>query len=336
MPIAGKTIPKQTPFFLTGAATDVDGDSITYSWEEMDKGSSTTWDGGASTTTAPLFKSRPPTVSGTRYLPSLANINANFPANPNNTTGGLKGERLPTVNRTMNFKLTVRDNKNGGGGVATAGTNGCSISTPFSLNVSTLSGPFTVISPDGGEVWLGGTQQTVSWNVANTDAAPVSCAFVDILMSVDGGVTFDTVVATHVPNNGSATITVPNIQTNTTVRFLIRCSDNYFFDIGDADFQITQNSNPNPNGIFDVANSSTFSIHPNPANDFLLISGAAINETCTYQIFNILGEIIITNSIQVNSFAKAEPIDIAKLQAGVYFIQLKSDKISSAVKFIKN
>jgi hypothetical protein len=333
MPTTGKTIPKQTPFYLTGAATDIDGDAITYCWEEMDKGSTTTWDGGKSTTTAPLFKSRVPTISPTRYIPSLANIAAGFPTNLGNTMGGNKGEVLPTVSRTMNFRLTVRDNKNGGGGVATGG-NGCSISAAFALNVTMTAGPFTLFTPNGAEVWNGGTTENISWDVANTDLTPVSCGFVDILMSLDGGLTFDSIVATHIPNTGSASITVPNIQTNTTVKFLIRCSDNYFFDISDDDFTI--NFNPNPsNGINNLVAKKSLIAFPNPTKDYLQLNGNSFLNNSEFEILNTLGQIIKKGEIDLTETGKAEPINVSDIGCGIYFIQVKTSSNNFSAKFIK-
>ncbi|MEN9523361.1 MAG: hypothetical protein RL065_1738 [Bacteroidota bacterium] len=333
MPTSGKTIPKQTPFFLTGAATDIDGDAITYCWEEMDKGSSTTWDGGKSTTTAPLFKSRVPTVSPTRYIPSLANIAAGFPTNPSNAMGGNKGEVLPTVGRTMNFRLTVRDNKNGGGGVATGG-NGCSVTTAFALNVTMAAGPFSLFTPNGAEVWTGGTTENISWDVANTNASPVGCGFVDVLMSVDGGLTFDSIVATHIPNTGSASITVPNIQTNTTVKFLIRCSDNYFFDISDDNFTI--NFNPNPsNGINKLVAKHSLITFPNPTKNYIQLNGISYSSNSEFEIINTLGQVIKQGKIELTIAGKAYPINVSELNYGIYFIQVKTDSNNFSAKFIK-
>ncbi len=112
----GVSIPISTPFTLTGAATDADGDVLTYSWEEWDLGPNTTWNGGNANTTSPLFKSRLPKTTGSRTFPDIAVILAGYPANPVATTGGLKGETLPTVARALKFRLTVRDNRAGGGG----------------------------------------------------------------------------------------------------------------------------------------------------------------------------------------------------------------------------
>ena len=81
---------------------------------------------------------------------------------------------------------------------------------------------------------------TVTWNVANTTAAPVSAANVKISLSTDGGNTFPTVLAASMPNNGSAAVTVPNISAS-TARIKVEAVGNIFFDVSDANFTITSN-----------------------------------------------------------------------------------------------
>jgi hypothetical protein len=146
----------------------------------------------------------------------------------------------------MKFRLTVRDNRVGGGGIATGGGDaaspGCSLATPFSVFVKGGTGAFTVNAPNGAENWLGGTNQTVTWNVASTDIAPINTSNVNILMSTDGGLTYPTTVLANTPNDGSQQVTVPNIPTNTTVRFMIQAVGNIFFDISNANFTITFNT----------------------------------------------------------------------------------------------
>ena len=80
----------------------------------------------------------------------------------------------------------------------------------------------------------------VTWSVANTTAAPVSAANVKISLSTDGGNTFPTVLTASTANNGSATVTVPNVST-TTARIKVEAVGNIFFDISDANFTITGN-----------------------------------------------------------------------------------------------
>ena len=147
---------------------------------------------------------------------------------------GLKGETLSQVARDIKFRLTVRDNHAAGGGVTAAGI--------FKV-VVTDDGPFKLIAPNTAVNWLGGSTHTITWDVANTDdASGINAQNVDILMSTDGGTTFSTVVLANTPNDGTEDIIVPNIPTNSTVKFKVQASDNIFFDISDVDFTITFNS----------------------------------------------------------------------------------------------
>ena len=104
-PVSGVNIPQGTPFFLTASATDPNsGNVLTYCWEEMDAGISTTTPTATQTSKA-NFRSFDPSTSPTRYFPSLSTIATNGP---------YTWEMTPTVARTMNFRVTVRDNASGG------------------------------------------------------------------------------------------------------------------------------------------------------------------------------------------------------------------------------
>jgi hypothetical protein len=236
----GVSIPLSTPFTLTGAATDPDGDPVTYCWEEWDLGPSTAWNGGNTNTTSPLFKSRVPKTTGSRTFPDLAVILAGYPANPPATMGGLKGETLPTLGRTMKFRLTVRDNRAGGGGVVTGG-EGCQagFTSAFVVNVIDGTGPFVVTVPNGGETYLAGTPQTITWNVAGTSAAPISVSNVKITLSTDGGLTYPVVLLANTPNDGSESVLFPCINSS-TARVRIEAVGNVFFDISNNDFTLYQ------------------------------------------------------------------------------------------------
>lgn len=165
-------------------------------------------------------------------------ILAGFPANPPAAMGGLKGEVLSPVARPMKFKLTVRDNRAGGGGVASSGSDGCQTTSVFQVNVVGTT-PFTVAVPNGGETWTGGTTQTVTWNVAGTNAAPVNAADVKISLSTDGGLTYPTVILASTANDGSESITVPALpSTITTARIKVEAVGNIFFDISNSNFTI--------------------------------------------------------------------------------------------------
>jgi hypothetical protein len=100
------TIQVNTPFSLTGSASDPDlGDSLTYAWEQFDLG--TGWTEAAfmpnrDVGLGPIFRSYPPTTSPSRTFPN--------PAEP-----GLAalGEVLPFTNRSLTFRLTARDGQGG-------------------------------------------------------------------------------------------------------------------------------------------------------------------------------------------------------------------------------
>ncbi|MEP6596342.1 MAG: reprolysin-like metallopeptidase, partial [Ginsengibacter sp.] len=240
MPVSGLKVPKKTPFTLTGTATDSDaGNVLTYSWEEWDISNldfGSPWNSGAFSVIKPLFKVRNPKISGSRTFPDLGVILAGYPASPAAAINGLKGETIPRVARNIKFRFIARDNQADGGGVTT------SANIPFKVIV-TDDGPFKLTAPNTAVNWLGGSIQTITWDVANTnDATGINAQNVDILMSTNGGNTFSTIVSANTPNDGTEDIEVPNIPTNTTVRFKVQASKNIFFDISDVNSTITFNS----------------------------------------------------------------------------------------------
>ena len=238
----GASIPIGTPFTLTATATDANGDALTYCWEGWDLGTGGAWNNGSASATSPLWKSRIPKISGSRTFPDIAVILANYPASPAATMGGLKGETLPQVARIMKFRLTVRDNRAGGGGVVTGGDGCGTFTAPFSLNVTGTS-PFAVTVPNGGESYSAGSTQTVTWNVVGTDIAPFSVANVKVSLSTDGGLTYPTVISASTPNDGSEALIIPGPAT-TTARIKVEALGNVFFDISNANFTITAATGP--------------------------------------------------------------------------------------------
>lgn len=249
------TIPKLTPFMLTAGAQDTDP-NLTYSWEEYDLGTPTSSKNGAPLDTdedgnpRPIFRSYNPTTESFRIFPSLYYILNNentppltytgkLPLRREAKTGGgyacapdetcITGERLPSIARIMNFRVTVRDNNVNGGGVADAAAQ---------ITVDGTSGPFRVTAQNTAVAWQIGTQQTITWDVANTNNAAVNAQNVKISLSTDGGETFSIVIANSTPNDGTETITVPNNAT-TQARLKIEAVGNVFFDINNANFAIS-------------------------------------------------------------------------------------------------
>ncbi len=218
VPAGGFYIPKSTPFALYGSATDPNGDALTYCWEEFDLGPA--GDPNSPSGDAPIIRSFNPETSQIRYVPKLSDL-------INNTS--TYGVLLPTYSRNLKFRLTVRDNRAGGGGVDRKQVN---------FAVDGNSGPFVVTYPNTAITWAGNSEQTVTWNVANTNLSPVNCNSVRILLSTNGGWTFNDTLLANTPNDGSENITVPNIATN-QARIKVEAVNNIFFDISNQNFTIT-------------------------------------------------------------------------------------------------
>lgn len=223
------TVPAVTPFSLSGSATDVDGDTMVYQWDGMDVGTATSNTTiGTDLITNALFRSFPPTTSSDRSFPRLSTL-----------LGGVIdiGETLPTQDRTLKFRLTVRDLDAmliGKGGVD---------SDDVVLTVDGFSGPFTVLQPNTTmTIDTSQLQHVIEWNSACTELVPVSCANVDILLTTDGGNSFTSLLPSgSTPNDGTEAVDFP-LMTSSSARLKIACVDNIFFDISDVNFALANAS----------------------------------------------------------------------------------------------
>lgn len=217
-PTGGFTIPKSTPFKLSAIASDVNGDSVRYCWEESDLGPSGS--PNSPTGNAPVFRSFSPELSPTRYFPAMRDV-------LNNTQ--TKGEILPSYGRNLSFKLTTRDNRAGGGGVNQASVT---------FFVSDTIGPFRITSPNvAGALWVAGNTRTIDWDVAKTNKAPVNCSYVNIWFSADGGKNFNVPLVMNTPNDGQQSFIVPNTPT-TEGRVMVEAVGNIFFSVNRVNIEL--------------------------------------------------------------------------------------------------
>ncbi len=247
--VSNYIIPISTPFALTGSATDANGDPLTYCWEQNDNATTSGANSVASPTkaTGPNWLSFSPTASPTRLFPKLSTILSGLLVTPVLPGGdaGTNIEALSSVSRTLNFRLTVRDNSPYVAGVKVGQTQ----LTDMTVTVTNTSGPFQVTSPNTNVSWAGGSVQTITWNQTNTTLAPVSCANVKISLSTDGGTTFPTVISASTANDGSEVVTIPAGAT-TTARMKVEAVGNIFFDISNTDFSITASTLAAPTLVF--------------------------------------------------------------------------------------
>ena len=305
------TIPKSTPFKLTGSATDAENNTLTYCWEQNDNGPAGNWN--VATGNAAIFRSFMPVTVPYRYFPKLSDI-------INNTTS--KGEILPSYARNMEFRLTVRDNNPGCAGVA----NDDAI-----ITVDGASGPFKVTAPASAVAWAGNSSQTITWDVANTTAAPVSCANVSILLSTDGGLTYPTILVASTPNDGSEAVTIPDIST-TQARIMVAGEGNVFFNINPVNFTINRASL----AVSEVnGNKDVFVVYPNPSKGILNIRFAQSNEVYDIAVYDVSGRLVFSRQDNKPAHDKTGTFNLADLINGDYMVKIKSKNIDKTVKWIK-
>ncbi|GAB2835669.1 reprolysin-like metallopeptidase [Ferruginibacter profundus] len=327
--VSNYTIPVSTPFALTAAATDAENDPLTYCWEQNDNSttSGTSSIASPTKTTGPNWLSFSPTVSGTRTFPRLSTILAGLNVTPVLPGGdaGTNIEALSSVARTLNFRVTVRDNKPYSPGV----TIGQTAFTDAVVTVSAASGPFAVTAPNTAVTWTAGSAATVTWSVNGTTAAPVSCANVKISLSTDGGLTFPTVLAASTANDGTETITVPAVSGN-TCRVKVEAVGNIFFDISNANFTINAAPIAAP-----VITSNKLNVVPNPASYSAdLIFRSASNGKAVITVTDQMGNVVFSKNILVNKGQNINKLDISKLNTGWYNVKMQNGATVEVTKIV--
>lgn len=233
-------VPISTPFALNVTATSIPQANLTYDWEQMDAAISPQ-PPLATSTEGPNFRSFNPTTSPERYFPNLAGLASGQ---------SLTWEVLPSVGRIMNFRVSVRNNTPNGS---------CNAYQDYTVTEASNAGPFIVTYPNENDIiWQTYNQETVTWDVAHTDQAPVNAILVDILLSTDAGLSYPIVIAQNILNNGAYTLTVPELSTN-QARIMVRSSDQTFFNTSQNNFTIGTGSPTLTNAIRNpLKNTSAF------------------------------------------------------------------------------
>ncbi|TPV34866.1 T9SS type A sorting domain-containing protein [Paucihalobacter ruber] len=292
-------IPIGTPYKLTGSSADPDGtETHTYSWEQYDLGPS----GVPSATTAegPLVRSFLPSASPVRYVPRLSNIITSGASN-------VQWEQLPVLARVINYRFTVRDNDTRGGNNAFD-----------EMTINTVaSGFFRVTSQNTlNLVYEGGSDQTVSWDVAGTTGSGINTSNVNILLSIDGGQNFNIVLASNTPNDGTEVVTMPNVVA-TQCRIMVEAVGNIFFNVNNRTFQIQEQLSINDDTL-----AANFRIYPNPSDgNFEIQLLNTSGETINLQLFDLKGRVVYTDIVK-ESGEISRSISVNNLSTGVYLLKV--------------
>ncbi len=313
---ANYVVPKSTPFILTGSATDPNNDPLTYSWEETSVGAGTgaAWNAGAK----PYFRNYNPVSIPSRMFPKLSVVQSG-------TYTTTIGEFLPNTQQTLSFRLVVRDNKMGGGGVCYAANT---------VTVSSVAGPLTVTYPNTtGITWASASAQTVTWAVNGTAGAPINCANVNLLISYNSGSTW-MMLMPNIANSGTQLITAPTVTaTIATCRIKVEAVGNIFFDISDKNFTITAASS----GIATSSNNTiAMQLIPNPASELVSINlyGLNASEKNNLIIYDVLGNIVLKDVISGKENYEMN-YDISQFSKGVYLVEISSANKKAVSRLIK-
>lgn len=304
------TIPYLTPFELSGSARDLDGDTLSFSWEQIDAGAALPL--GQIQAGSPLFRSRPPVMDSSRIFPAFSSLLDGQE---------LPEERLPDFSGALNFRLTVRDNHFRGGGVSWQ---------EVSLEVTEQAGPFRVTAPFDPVTWGLGNSQLIQWEVANTDNAPVGVDQVDIYFVYDsiGSLPeseerLTVKIAGPLPNNGEAFIEIPENLEPGSGWLKVKGHNSPFFDLSDHPITL----------MLTVANKETVlagkgvRVFPNPARDHVFIERKDRGgmDSIFVEWIDVYGRILGKKELELgNGLVKLKiPEEISK---GWYFIRIQYDE----------
>ena len=306
------TIPIATPFLLKGAASDPDTENIlTYTWEQIDH-QVASMPPLASSAVGPLFRSVPPSLSQDRYMPALSTVLA----------GELSStwEVLPAVSRTMNFSFTVRDNAALGAATDTDETT---------ITVDGNAGPFACTSQTIATTVMGGSMQTVSWDVANTNGSEISATHVHILLSTDGGVTFPHVLVENTPNDGEEAVVLTNLTT-TEARIKIEPVNNIFYALNAVNFSIDKTASVPEDGLM------SFQLYPNPSDGNMSLTFRVKSKEAevVLQLFDLRGRLISEKKCEVVGETFKEQLSFPEIAAGLYHLKVQNGSGSISKKIL--
>lgn len=215
--LSNYTIPKKTAFVLTADVTDPEGDAMTYTWEQMDSGATSSQTINktnlGNTTYGASFRSVAPSDSPTRYFPKFSSVLAGVLDNSLDTW-----ESVSQVARNSKFAITARDNS----------ANILQQQTSSAQQTITVGndGPFQITQ----NYLFSNAASNLTWDVANTSSAPYNVANVKVDYSTNNGTSW-TVLSSSTPNDGSESYTMPAALNGQTVLVRISAIGNVFYAV---------------------------------------------------------------------------------------------------------
>lgn len=212
-----RSIPHSTPFVLKGQVSGEGVDNFTHNWEQIDLAPSSQFGTNSKAyptkPSGPNFKSEKPVAAPERYFPQFSKV-----------LGGVLSttwESVSSITRPLNFAMTTRNNHS---------VDPQSVRDDIRINVTADAGPFVVTSPIADQNVSSLSNVTITWDVANTNVAPVNTTHVNIKLSTDGGISFVSLLD-GTANDGSETVSIPAGSQSENAYILIEAVDNVFYAV---------------------------------------------------------------------------------------------------------
>ncbi|RYJ45166.1 reprolysin-like metallopeptidase [Flavobacterium beibuense] len=292
-------IPVSTPFTITAISIDPDpDDNLTYVWDNFNPAPQQ-FIPVPDDTKGALFMRLTPGPIPSRTFPKMSDVIANNNSNAQ--------EQLPTHPRNMDIRVTVNDNHKmeyNGQMINASGINSDDIRI-----IVADAGPFQVTSQNtDGIVYAGGSTQIITWDVNGTDVAPVNTQDVSITLSDDGGYTYPVTLLSSTPNNGSATVVLPDINIE-NARIRVAANNSIYFDINTVDFKIQSTLSLEKAPLDSLVN-----IYPNPSKDYFIIEFTSpVNFDA--KLYDVAGR-TVTQQFNHDKF------DVRSLSQGTYILEI--------------
>ena len=298
-------LPPATPIRLYPlTATDPDGPSLTYCWEQYNLGPA--GHPSSPSGTAPIIRSQNPTVDGTRFIPNFKDL----------VRGKSRlGESLPDYSRSMRFRLTLRDNHMPNGGVSFEQLN---------LSVLGSSLPFAVTNPQAGQRLQAREYKMITWQVGETSDSLIDCQKVNIRLSLDSGYTFSHTLALNIDNDGQFTWYVPPGFQSPHARLMIESVGHYFFALSGV-FELGSAIGTEDHAVHDA-----FRIYPNPVGDgdelTLQWSDAqGMDNTIRYEWISATGQSLEQGELTLHRGSTEVSIPTSQLKRGLYLLKVSTE-----------
>ncbi|MDI6807748.1 MAG: S8 family serine peptidase [Candidatus Eisenbacteria bacterium] len=242
-----------------------------------------------------------------------------------------------TYSETCRVKIVATDS-------SPAGNQGFDMSDSLFTIVApdTISPSVVVISPNGGEEWTVGDQDTIKWTA--TDASGVDS--VSIYYSIDNGTSYPSLIAHGLPNFSFYVWTVPNTPSDSckvkVVAYDGSTGANSGFDVSDSIFKIKSLVAVlgNPRNVI-PARFYLAQNHPNPFNPVTGISfGLPAPARVSLKIYSVTGK-LVSSLVEANLGAGVHDLtwdgrdDAGRvLASGIYFLRLEAGSFVQTRKMV--